>query len=144
VLLFGGCASAARDAGVVMQMVGERLGIQDQFVGVDELQVQTDGGLLIKERAEGGRYLASLCQGPPLMAAWATGHLPEPPNNPQTGMQNMRTIMPALQRATPVTIGTGDLSFSGVEIPQARRDTRIVENMPVEEIAREIVEWLTT
>lgn len=143
-LLFGGCASAARDAGVVMQMVGERLGIQDQFVGVDELQVQDDGGLSIKERAEGGRYLASVCEGPPLMAAWATGHLPEPPNNPQVGMQNMRTIMPALQRAKAAAVGTGGLSFAAVEIPQATRDTRIVENMPVEQIAREIVDWLQT
>jgi electron transfer flavoprotein beta subunit len=141
-LLFGGCASAARDAGVVMQMVGERLGIRDQFVGVDELQVQDDGGLLIKERAEGGRYLASVCEGPPLMAAWATGHLPEPPNNPQVGMQNMRTIMPALQRAKAAAVGTGDLSFAAVEVPQARRDTRIVENESVEQIAREIVDWL--
>ncbi|MHC4513478.1 MAG: electron transfer flavoprotein subunit beta [Planctomycetota bacterium] len=143
-LLFGGCASAARDAGVVMPMVGERLGIQDQFVGVDELQVQDDGGLLIKERAEGGRYLASVCEGPPLMAAWATGHLPEPPNNPQVGMQNMRTIMPALQRAKAAAVETGGLSFAAVEIPQARRDTRIVENEPVEQIAREIVDWLQT
>ena len=143
-LLFGGCASAARDAGVVMQMVGERLGIQDQFVGVDELQVQDEGGLLIKERAEGGRYLASVCQGPPLMAAWATGHLPEPPNNPQVGMQNMRTIMPALQRAKAAAVGTGGLSFAAVEVPQARRDTRIVQNEPVEKIAREIVDWLQT
>src|SRR5512144_1934135 len=38
-LLFGGCASASRDAGVTMQMVGERLGIMDQFLGVDELTV---------------------------------------------------------------------------------------------------------
>ena len=30
-LLFGGCASASRDAGVTMQMVAERLDIVDQF-----------------------------------------------------------------------------------------------------------------
>jgi electron transfer flavoprotein beta subunit len=32
--------------------------------------------------------------------AWATGNLPEPPNNPQIGMAQQRTIMPALQRHT--------------------------------------------
>ena len=36
-LLFGGWESASRGAGSTMQMVGERLGIVDQFQGVDEL-----------------------------------------------------------------------------------------------------------
>jgi electron transfer flavoprotein beta subunit len=30
---------------------------------------------------------------------WATGNLGEPRNDPQTGMRNMRTLMPALQKA---------------------------------------------
>src|SRR3989338_8119599 len=49
-LLFGGCSSATRDAGVTMQMVGERLGITDQFLGVDELTVQADGSFQVLER----------------------------------------------------------------------------------------------
>ncbi len=39
-LLFGGCASASRDAGATMQMVGERLAIRDQFLAVDQLSVE--------------------------------------------------------------------------------------------------------
>src|SRR5512136_1404279 len=42
-LLFGGCASASRDAGVTIPMVGEHLGIPDQFLAVDRLTVQSDG-----------------------------------------------------------------------------------------------------
>ncbi|MCU0247477.1 MAG: electron transfer flavoprotein subunit beta, partial [Bryobacter sp.] len=42
-LVFGGWESAARAAGTTMQMVGERLGLIDQFQGVDELKVNADG-----------------------------------------------------------------------------------------------------
>ena len=38
-LVFGGWESASRAAGATMQMIGERLGIIDQFQGVDELTV---------------------------------------------------------------------------------------------------------
>jgi electron transfer flavoprotein beta subunit len=141
-LLFGGCASASRDAGVTLQMVGERLGIGDQFLGVDELKVQEDGGLQIKERVEGGQYLASVCQGPPAVFGWATGNLPEPPNNPQVGMMNMRTIMPALQKAQPTQAGAEGITYASVELPQQKRETRIVRDVPIEEIAHEIVEWV--
>jgi len=141
-LLFGGCASASRDAGVTMQMVGERLGITDQFAAVDELTVQNGGALRIMERVEGGRYQVSVCAGPPLVAAWATGKLPEPPNNPQIGMQNMRTVMPALQHAQPAAIDSGAIQFANVEVPTQRRDTRIVKDMPVDDIARDIVAWI--
>ncbi len=64
-LLFGGCASASRDAGVTVQMVGERLGITDQFLAVDELTVEADGALKILERIEGGQYQVSSCAGAP-------------------------------------------------------------------------------
>lgn len=69
-------------------------GIRDQFAGVDELKVEVDGLLRILERIEGGQYQVSRCKGPPAVLAWATGSLSEPPNNPQIGMMNMRTIMP--------------------------------------------------
>lgn len=140
-LVFGGCSSASRDAGATMQMVGEKLGITDQFVGVDEIKVADDGSFEIKERVEGAKYLVSKCEGAPAVLAWATGNLPEPPNNPQVGMVNMRTIMPALQKAQPAPV-TGAAIFASVEVPQQRRDTRIVKDKSIDEIAQEIVEWI--
>lgn len=141
-LLFGGCASASRDAGVTMQMVGEQLGITDQFLGVDELVVQQDGSMKILERSEGGQYLVSVCAGAPAVLAWATGNLPEPPNNPQIGMVNMRTVMPALQKAQPAPVGAAGVSYLSVELPKQRRETRIVKDLSSDEIAREIVDWI--
>jgi electron transfer flavoprotein beta subunit len=141
-LVFGGCASASRDASVTMQMVGERLGIREQFLGVDRLIVQADGALEIHERIEGGRYLVSSLAGPPAVLAWATGNLPEPPNNPQVGMMNMRGIMPALQKAKPAALGADGQRFASVEVPRQQRQTRIVKDTPVDDIAREIVAWI--
>lgn len=141
-LLFGGCASATRDAGSTMQMVGERLGIGDQFLAVDELTVGADGSLGVAERVEGGRYLRSTCAGPPALLAWATGKLPEPPNNPQVGMANMRTVMPALQRARAVPVGAEGVVFTRVETPAQRRQTRIVRDLPPAQVARELADWI--
>jgi len=141
-LLFGGCASASRDAGATVQLVGERLGITDQFLAADELSVAADGTLTIHERVEGGRYLVSEVTGPPCAVAWATGNLPEPPNNPQVGMQNMRTLMPALQKAQPAQLGTQGTVFHAVEVPKQERRTRIVKDVPIDEMAREIADWI--
>jgi len=141
-LVFGGCASASRDASVTMQMIGERLGIADQFLGVDELTVQPSGAFKVLERIEGGQYQASECAGAPAVLAWATGNLPEPPNNPQVGMANMRGIMPALQKAQPAKVGAEGVAFAKVELPQQKRETRIVKDVPVEEIAKEIITWI--
>jgi len=141
-LLFGGCASASRDAGVTMQMIGEQLGITEQFMGIDELTVKDDGSFSVLERVEGGQYLASNCSGAPAVLAWATGNLPEPPNNPQIGMANMRTIMPALQKAQPAPVAAAGTTYLGVELPKQQRETRIVKDMPVDDIAAEIVSWL--
>ncbi len=141
-LIFGGCASASRDASVTMQLVGESLGIREQFLGVDALELQSDGRFKIKERVEGGQYLVSICQGPPALIGWATGNLPEPPNNPQIGMQNMRGIMPALQKAGQGDIGLGGINYVRVGIPQQKRETRIVKDMTTDQIAEEIVTWL--
>lgn len=139
-LLFGGWESATRGAGVVMQMVGEKLGITEQFLAVDEIKL--DGGaFLIKERVEGGRHMVSRCEGPPAVLAWATGNLPEPPNHPQTGMTNMRAMMPALQKAPPTPLA-GGASYRGVTLPKAQRDTRIVKDMPAAEVARELAAWV--
>ncbi len=141
-LLFGGCASASRDAGVTMPLVAERLGIADQFLAADELTPMDGGGLRVLERADGGNYLVSECDGPPALVAWATGKLPEPPNNPQVGMTNMRTLMPALQRATPAPPVAPDLEFLAAAKPEQRRETRIVKDVPADEIADELVEWI--
>jgi electron transfer flavoprotein beta subunit len=122
-------------------MVGERLGITEQFQGVDQLTV-VDGGLEILERIEGGKHQVSVCAGPPAVLGWATGHLPEPRNNPQIGMANMRAIMPALQRAKAAPVANTGLCFASVSLPQQQRQTRIVKDLSTVEIAREIVAWI--
>jgi len=141
-LVFGGWESASRGAGATMQMVGEHLGIVDQFQGVDELTVQADGSLKVLERIEGGRHQVSQVSAPPALFGWATGNLPEPPNNPQVGMMNMRAVMPALQKAQPAKVASEGLSFVSVELPKQRRETVIERNKSTDEIAREIMEWI--
>lgn len=141
-LVFGGWESASRGAGVTMQTIGERLGIVDQFQGVDQLTVGEDGSVRILERIEGGKHQVSTCAGPPALLGWATGSLPEPRNNPQVGMANMRTIMPSLQRAKPAKLGAEGLNFASVKLPKQERKTRVVKDLPPEEIANEIVQWL--
>jgi electron transfer flavoprotein beta subunit len=141
-LVFGGWESAARGAGVTMQMVGERLGIADQFQGVDELQVSADGSLRILERVEGGKHQISRCAGPPALLGWATGNLPEPKNNPQVGMMNMRTVMPALQKAKPLKLAGQGAAFVSVALPRQLRETRIVKDASADEVAKEILEWI--
>jgi electron transfer flavoprotein beta subunit len=141
-LLFGGWESASRGAGITLQLIGERLGITDQFQAVDELKVNPDGSLEILERVEGGKHQISRCAGPPALLGWATGSLPEPKNNPQVGMTTMRSAMPALQKAAAVKLNGAGLTFSSVQLPQQLRQTRIVKDAAAEDIAREIVEWI--
>jgi electron transfer flavoprotein beta subunit len=141
-LVFGGWESASRGAGATMQIVGERLGITDQFQGVDELKVGADGSLEILERVEGGKHQISRCAGAPALLGWATGNLPEPKNNPQVGMVNMRTVMPALQKARPVKLAGEGLAFAGVALPKQMRETKIVKDASPDDIAKEIVEWV--
>jgi electron transfer flavoprotein beta subunit len=142
-LVFGGWESALRGAGTTLQMVGERLGIVDQFQGVDRLTVGNDGSLQLLERIEGGRHQVSTCAGPPAVLGWATGSLPEPPNNPQVGMANMRTIMPSLQRAKAVNVGAEGVTFARVSLPSQRREIKVVKDRSAGEIAREIVAWIS-
>ena len=145
-LVFGGWESASRGAGATMQLVGERLGILDQFQGVDQIRVlddvQADGSFEVLERIEGGRHQVSVCPGPPALFGWATGNLPEPRNNPQVGMANMRTVMPALQRAKSVPLPAGGLHFLSASPPKQQRQTRVVKDLSAEQIAREIAEWM--
>lgn len=140
-LLFGGCSSASRDAGVTMQLVGESLGISNQFTGVDVLNVQADG-FEVHERVEGGNYQVSQFKNLPVVCAWATGNLPEPPNNPQTGMMNMRGIMPAMQKAAKAPAPSGDSHFVDASVPQQSRETDIKKDMTAQAIAEEIVAWI--
>ena len=145
-LVFGGWESASRGAGATMQLVGERLGILDQFQGVDQIRVlddvQADCSFEVLERIEGGRHQVSVCPGPPALFGWATGNLPEPRNNPQVGMANMRTVMPALQRAKSVPLPAGGLHFLSASPPKQQRQTRVVKDLSAEQIAREIAEWI--
>lgn len=141
-LVFGGWESASRGAGTTLQIIGERLGIAEQFQGVDRITVAPDGSFEILERIEGGRHQVSTCGGPPAVLGWATGSLAEPPNSPQIGMANMRGIMPALQRAKPAKVAAEGVTFASVALPKQQRNTRIVKDLPADEIAREIVAWI--
>ena len=141
-LLFGGWESATRGAGVTLQLVGERLGITDQFYGVDQIDLRDDGSFEVLERVEGGKHQVSVCAGTPAVLGWATGNLAEPRNNPQTGMANMRTIMPALQKARPATLAPNGLRYVSVSLPKQQRTTRVVKDLTPDEIAAELVEWI--
>jgi electron transfer flavoprotein beta subunit len=141
-LLFGGWESATRGAGVTLQLVGERLGITDQFQGVDQIDLRDDGSFEVLERVEGGKHQSSVCAGAPAVLGWATGNLPEPRNNPQIGMANMRTVMPALQKAKPAALATNGLKYVSVSLPKQQRDTRVVKDLSPEEIAGELAAWI--
>jgi electron transfer flavoprotein beta subunit len=141
-LLFGGWESATRGAGVTLQLIGERLGIADQFQGVDEISLRDDGSFEVLERVEGGKHQVSVCAGTPAVFGWATGNLPEPRNNPQIGMANMRTIMPALQKARAAKLEANGLRYLSVSLPRQQRTTRVVKDLTPDEIAAELVEWI--
>jgi electron transfer flavoprotein beta subunit len=141
-LLFGGWESASRGAGATLAMVGETLGLSEQFQGVDKVAVAADGSLEILERVEGGQHQASRLSAGPAAFGWATGSLPEPPNNPQTGMANMKALMPALQKAPAHKLGAGGLEILGVNLPKQKRDTKVVKDWSVEQIAQDIAAWI--
>jgi electron transfer flavoprotein beta subunit len=73
---------------------------------------------------------------------WATGNLGEPRNDPQTGMRNMRTLMPALQKANAVAVTNETLTYTNVALPKQQRTTRVERNMTADDIACEIVQWI--
>ena len=141
-LLFGGWESATRGAGVTLQIIGERLGITEQFQGVDQIELRPDGSFEVLERVEGGKHQVSVCTGAPAVLGWATGSLAEPRNNPQVGMANMRTLMPALQKAKPAALNGNGLHYASVSLPKQQRTTRVVKDMSPEEIAAELAAWI--
>ncbi len=126
-----------------MQVVGERLGVTEQFQGVDEIKAAEDGSFEVLERIEGGRHQVSKCAGAPAVLGWATGNLPEPRNNPQVGMMNMKSMMPALQKAKAAQIANPALTYVSASLPKQVRTTKVVKDMSPDEIAREIAEWIT-
>ena len=101
-----------------------------------------DGSFEVLERVEGGKHQVSVCAGAPAVLGWATGNLAEPRNNPQVGMANMRTIMPALQKAKTAALDANGLQYVSVSLPKQQRTTRVEKNMSADEIAREFVEWI--
>ena len=141
-LLFGGWESATRGAGVTLQLVGERLGITDQFQGVDQIDLRDDGSFEVLERVEGGKHQVSVCEGTPAVLGWATGNLAEPRNNPQIGMANVRGLMPALQKAKSATLAPNGLRYLSVSRPRQQRTTRVVNDLTPDQIAAELVEWI--
>ena len=140
--LFGGWESASRGAGVTLQLIGERLGITEQFQGVDQITLADNGSFEVLERVEGGKHQVSVCSSTPAVLGWATGNLAEPRNNPQIGMMNMRTVMPALQRAKSVQLDANGLSYVSVSLPKQQRETRVVKDLSPDQIAAELAEWI--
>jgi electron transfer flavoprotein beta subunit len=129
--------SRKRPAMAVREVV-QKAGLEPLFRSQVRTRVE---GLDILERIEGGRHQASTCAGPPAVLGWATGSLHEPPNNPQVGMANMRTLMPALQKARTASVPIAG-AFAGVAMPSQRRDTRVVTDLSPDAVAQEIVEWI--
>jgi electron transfer flavoprotein beta subunit len=109
---------------------------------VDEINLREDGSFEVLERVEGGKHQVSVCAGAPAVLGWATGNLAEPRNNPQVGMANMRTIMPALAKAKVAKLEANGLSYISVSLPQQQRTTRVEKNMTPDEIAAELVAWM--
>lgn len=141
-MLFGGWESASRGAGVTLAMVGEKLGITEQFEGVDQVKANGDGTFEVLERVEGGQHQVNVLASLPAVFGWATGSLAEPPNNPQVGMANMKVLMPSLMKAKPASLKGEGVTVASVSVPTQKRETRIVKDVPVEQVAKEIVEWI--
>jgi electron transfer flavoprotein beta subunit len=127
---------------VTLQLVGERLGVTDQFQGVDQIDLRADGSFEVLERVEGGKHQVSVCDGAPAVLGWATGNFAEPRNNPQVGMANMRTILPALQKAPATKLEANGLSYISVALPKQQRTTRVVKDLTPDQIAAELAVWI--
>ena len=109
---------------------------------MDQIDLRDDGSFEVLERVEGGKHQVSVCAGAPAVLGWATGNLAEPRNNPQVGMANMRTIMPALAKAKAAKLDANGLSYVSVGLPKQQRETRVVKDMTPDQIAVELVEWI--
>lgn len=139
-LIFGGWESATRGAGVTMSALAAHLDIPDVFLAVDEITPH-NGGFRVKERVEGGRHLVSELACPPAVFGWATGSKSELPNHPQTGMANLRTMMPALQRARQIP-AMSIPDYAQVALPKAERQTVVVKDLNPAQVAQQLAEWI--
>lgn len=143
-LVFGGWSSASRASGTTLQLVGEKLGITEQFFGVDRLTPAADGSFTVLERVEAGQHLETQVSGAPAVIGWATGDLPELPNNPKIGMMNMAKIMPAIGKAKAVDLTSAGFSVVDAALPAEKRQTRVVKDLPAAEVAAEIRTWIAS
>ena len=142
-LLFGGWESASRGAGATLQMVGERLGIVDQFQGVDQMTFSADGSFEILERIEGGKHQVSRMRRNACRARLGHGQ------SAGAAQQSAgRHGEHAHRDAGAATRQTGKAwrakvsRIAKVALPKQQRTTRIVKDVPADEIAKEIVAWI--
>ena len=142
-LLFGGWESASRGAGATMQIVGELLGITEQFQGVDELTVGADGSLRILERVEGGKHQVSVCAAR-ARGAWLGHRQPARTAQQPAG----RHVEHARHHARAAEGQTGARRRRRRHLHQRRRAETAARNAGgaatcrPDDIAREIVEWI--
>ena len=57
-------------------------------------------------------------------------------------MANMRTVMPALQKAKPAALAENGVQYVSASLPSQQRQTRVVKDMAADAIAQELVEWI--
>jgi hypothetical protein len=50
--------------------------------------------------------------------------------------------MPALQKAKPSPVSTGDITFTSVTLPTQTRTTQVIKDASPEQIAADIVAWI--
>ncbi len=141
-LVFGGWESASRGAGATMQMVGERLGITDQFQGVDELTVGADGALR-DPRAHRGRAAPGVGVRRAARACSA-GRPATCPSRRTTRRSAWRTCARSCRRCRRPSRRRSPMggAFASAAVPTQRRETRVVKDLSPDEIAQEIVEWI--
>jgi len=53
-------------------------------------------------------------------------------------------LMPSLHKAKTAKLASEGLTFQSVVLPKQKRETKVVKDMPIEQIAKEIVEWIKT
>ena len=56
--------------------------------------------------------------------------------------QATKTSLADLQKAKPAKLTGDGMKFASVALPKQQRQTKIVKDMPVDEIAKEIVAWI--
>jgi electron transfer flavoprotein beta subunit len=57
-------------------------------------------------------------------------------------MANMRTIMPALQKAKQASLAGNTLRYISVGLPRQQRTTKVVKDLTPSQIANELAAWI--